>query len=103
MVESVGGTKNINKNTKNSNQYSRYLESMEVFDVSNETWTTSSQTMRNRHGGCSAVVMGRMIIVFGGCDERSTINVVEWFDVSTQQWRGSIIPHLRIKGVNLLQ
>jgi N-acetylneuraminic acid mutarotase len=101
-IYSIGGMVQLAEGNKNINQYSRYLELMEVFDVSNKTWTTSSKNMRNRCCGCSAVVMGRTIMVVGGCDERSTINAVESFDVSTHQWRGGIIPHLRIKEMNLL-
>jgi hypothetical protein len=92
MIEFPPGTKK-NKN----NRYARVLETMEIFDVSNETWTTSSHTMQNRRSGCSAVTIGREIIVFGGCDEQSSVDAVESFDVSNQQWKGSNLPPSKVK------
>jgi N-acetylneuraminic acid mutarotase len=92
-IYAIGGMlepRNCPKNEKD--QYNRYLETMDVYDTSTDTWEMSSQTMRNRRSGCSVFARGSEITVLGGCDGKELVQAVETYDVSSQRWSGSVIP-----------
>jgi hypothetical protein len=93
QIYAIGGMMEPRDCPKNdSDQYSRYLETMEVYDTSTDTWKISSQKMSNRRSGCSVFARGSKITVLGGCDEKLFVQAIETFDVLSQRWSGSAIP-----------
>jgi N-acetylneuraminic acid mutarotase len=92
-IYAIGGMLELRHCPENEKyQYTRYLETMDIYDTSTGIWKISSQKMRNRRGGCAVFGRGSEITVLGGCDEKEFIHSIETYDVSSQRWSGSVIP-----------
>ena len=84
--------KNEQSSNNEQNRYHRYLNSVEVYDSIKNEWTLLDAKMKNRRCGCSTIVIGSRIMVFGGWDDITFVSAIETFDVTTQKWAGSHIP-----------
>ena len=93
-IYAIGGMRELRHN--NASCYSRYLETMEVYDIEQDEWTVS-KSMSNRRCGCSAVVVGSTIVVLGGLDEKGCVTSIESFDIAKQEWAGSCIAPSRVQ------
>ena len=98
-IYAIGGKKDFRKSQSQQPQYSRYLETMEIYDIMANTWTLSKATMKNRRCGCSAVKIGSTITVLGGLavsrqSAEEYVTAVETFHIGKDVWSGSFIPSL---------
>ena len=94
-IFAIGGKRDFQSGTnrEEEHQYHRYLETMEEYDIEKDEWTVSKETMKNRRAGCSAVVVGSVIKVLGGYDEKEPVISIEEFDTLQRKWSGcSITP-----------
>ena len=77
--------------TGKNSAYSRFFNSMEVYDVKRNEWKPSKE-MKNRRYGCSSFLVGSQITVLGGCDEKDFVQAVETFDINKKKWKQSLLP-----------
>ena len=75
----------------NKRDYSRFLNSMEVYDVKKNEWEASKE-MKNRRYGGSSFLFGSKITVIGGCDDKDFVQAVETFDIKENRWKQSLLP-----------
>ncbi len=72
-------------------EHSDYLDTMEVYDIGKDEWTTFDAEMVNRRYGCSAFAAGSKIFVLGGCVDNQVTKAVEVFDIEENKWSGGTI------------
>jgi N-acetylneuraminic acid mutarotase len=61
------------------------LDTVEVYDIQNNQWTTAAP-MPTARRDLAAVVLNGKIYAIGGYDGKSSLNLVEVYDPSTQVW-----------------
>ena len=89
-IYAIGGKTEF-KGENTGREYHRHLNTMEVYDPTNDEWTLAKEKMRNRRYGNSVVQAASKIIVLGGCDEENFVKAVEAYDLKEERWSGSII------------
>ena len=86
-IYAMGGMKDGHKR----DDYSRFLNTMEVYDVKKNEWKVSKE-MKNRRYGCSSFLVGSKITVLGGCADKDFVQAVETFDIKENRWKQSLLP-----------
>jgi len=69
--------------------------SIEAYNLDDDTWKTLQTTMPTARASFAAVSTGRKVLVIGGIDVDSPLNIVEMLDVDSWTW--STLPSMKTK------
>ena len=93
-IYAIGGMTEFKSNCNAGREYGRFLETMEVYDINTNQWSTSNAHMKNRRYECSLSLIASKIIVLGGSAEEKYVPAIEAYDIEEETWSGSIITPL---------
>ena len=93
-IYAIGGKVELVKGkNQGENEYFRYLETMEIYNIAEDKWELSNSKMKNRRCGCSAFLVGESnIVVMGGSDEKELVKAIEVYQIPDDKWKSSLIP-----------
>ena len=93
-IYAIGGKVELGKGKNHGeNEYFRYLETMEIYNIAEDKWVMSNSKMKNRRCGCSAFMVGESnIVVMGGSDEKELVKAIEVYQIPDDKWKCSLIP-----------